>query len=48
MHHEHRTLERDQADKEFSSEAVMDNDEKLIVSRKYLGDIKKAFKREGV
>ena len=29
-------------------EAVMDNDEKLIVSRKYLGDIKKAFKREGV
>lgn len=29
-------------------EAVMDNDERLIVSRKYLGDIKKAFKGEGV
>ena len=29
-------------------EAIMDNDEKLIVSRKYLGDIKKAFRREGI
>ena len=27
-------------------EAVMDNDEKLIVSRKYLPDIKKIFKRK--
>ena len=27
-------------------EAVMDNDEKLIVSRKYLPDIKKVFKKE--
>ena len=29
-------------------EAVMENDEKLIVSRKYLGEIKKVFKREGI
>ena len=29
-------------------EAVMDNGEKLIVSRKYLPDIKRIFKREGV
>ena len=29
-------------------EAVLDNDERLIVSRKYLGDIKRAFKGEGV
>ena len=29
-------------------EAVMDNDEKLIVSRKYLPDIKKIFKKEEV
>ena len=29
-------------------EAVMDNDEKLIVSRKYLPDIKKIFKNEGL
>ena len=29
-------------------EAVMDNEEKLIVSRKYLQDIKKIFKKEGV
>ncbi len=29
-------------------EAVMDNDEKLIVSRKYLPAIKKIFKREGL
>ena len=29
-------------------EAVMDNDEKLIVSRKYLPDIKRIFKREGI
>lgn len=28
-------------------EAVMDNDEKLIVSRKYLPDIKRIFKNEG-
>jgi len=28
-------------------EAVMDNDEKLIVSRKYLADIKKMFRKEG-
>ena len=28
-------------------EAVMDNDEKLIVSRKYLPDIKMIFKNEG-
>ena len=27
-------------------EAVLDNDEKLIVSRKYLPDIKKVFKKE--
>ena len=27
-------------------EAVLDNDEKLIVSRKYLADIKKIFKRK--
>ena len=27
-------------------EAVMDNDEKLIVSRKYLADIKKMFRKE--
>ena len=29
-------------------EAVMDNGEKLIVSRKYLPDIKRIFKREGL
>ena len=29
-------------------EAVMDNDEKLIVSRKYLPDIKRIFKKEGI
>ena len=29
-------------------EAVMDNDEKLIVSRKYLTDIKRIFKKEGI
>lgn len=29
-------------------EAVMDNDEKLIVSRKYLPEIKKIFKRKSV
>ena len=29
-------------------EAVMDNDEKLIVSRKYLSEIKKMFKRESI
>ena len=29
-------------------EAVMDNDEKLIVSRKYLSDIKRIFKKEGI
>ncbi|MBO7452379.1 MAG: LytTR family transcriptional regulator DNA-binding domain-containing protein [Clostridiales bacterium] len=29
-------------------EAVMDNDEKLIVSRKYLSEIKKMFKRESL
>ncbi|MCR5770631.1 MAG: LytTR family transcriptional regulator DNA-binding domain-containing protein [Butyrivibrio sp.] len=29
-------------------EAIMDNDEKLIVSRKYLPDIKKIFKRNGI
>ena len=29
-------------------EAVMDNDEKLIVSRKYLPDIKKIFKRKAL
>lgn len=29
-------------------EAVMDNDEKLIVSRKYLPDIKRIFKKEGL
>ena len=29
-------------------EAVMDNDEKLIVSRKYLSDIKKMFRKEGL
>ena len=29
-------------------EAVMDNDEKLIVSRKYLPDIKKIFKRKSL
>ena len=29
-------------------EAVLDNDEKLIVSRKYLPDIKKVFRKEGV
>ena len=29
-------------------EAVMDNDERLIVSRKYLPDIKKMFKRESL
>lgn len=29
-------------------EAVMDNGEKLIVSRKYLSDIKRIFKREGL
>ena len=29
-------------------EAVMDNDEKLIVSRKYLPEIKKMFKRESL
>lgn len=29
-------------------EAVMDNDEKLIVSRKYLPEIKKIFKRRSV
>ena len=29
-------------------EAVMDNDEKLIVSRKYLPDIKRIFKNEGL
>lgn len=29
-------------------EAVMDNDEKLIVSRKYLPDIKKMFRKEGL
>ena len=29
-------------------EAVMDNDEKLIVSRKYLSEIKKIFKRESL
>ncbi|MCR4648611.1 MAG: LytTR family transcriptional regulator DNA-binding domain-containing protein [Lachnospiraceae bacterium] len=29
-------------------EAVMDNDEKLIVSRKYLPAIKKIFKKEGI
>ena len=28
-------------------EAVLDNDEKLIVSRKYLSDIKRIFRREG-
>lgn len=28
-------------------EAVMENDEKLIVSRKYLADIKKRFRKEG-
>ena len=28
-------------------EAVMENDEKLIVSRKYLADIKKMFRKEG-
>ena len=29
-------------------EAVMDNDEKLIVSRKYLPEIKKIFKRRSI
>ena len=29
-------------------EAVLDNDEKLIVSRKYLADIKKIFKRKAL
>ena len=29
-------------------EAIMDNNEKLIVSRKYLPDIKRIFKREGI
>ncbi len=29
-------------------EAVLDNDEKLIVSRKYLPEIKKVFRKEGV
>ena len=29
-------------------EAVMDNDERLIVSRKYLPEIKKMFKRESI
>ncbi|MBO4900681.1 MAG: LytTR family transcriptional regulator DNA-binding domain-containing protein [Lachnospiraceae bacterium] len=29
-------------------EAVMENDEKLIVSRKYLPDIKRIFKKEGL
>lgn len=29
-------------------EAVMDNDEKLIVSRKYLPDIKRIFRNEGL
>ncbi len=29
-------------------EAVMDNDEKLIVSRKYLPEIKKIFKRKSI
>ncbi len=29
-------------------EAVLDNDEKLIVSRKYLSDIKKIFKRKAL
>ena len=29
-------------------EAVLDNDEKLIVSRKYLPEIKKIFKRESI
>ena len=29
-------------------EAVMDNDEKLIVSRKYLSDIKRIFKRKAL
>ena len=29
-------------------EAVMDNEEKLIVSRKYLPDIKRIFKNEGL
>ena len=29
-------------------EAVLDNDEKLIVSRKYLSEIKKVFRKEGV
>ena len=29
-------------------EAVMDNEEKLIVSRKYLSDIKKIFKRNSI
>ena len=29
-------------------EAVMDNDEKLIVSRKYLPNIKRIFKKEGI
>ncbi len=29
-------------------EAVMDNDEMLIVSRKYLPEIKKIFKRQGI
>ncbi len=29
-------------------EAVMDNDEKLIVSRKYLSDIKRIFRKEGI
>lgn len=29
-------------------EAVIDNDEKLIVSRKYLPDIKRIFKKEGI
>lgn len=29
-------------------EAVLDNDERLIVSRKYLSDIKRMFKRESI
>ena len=29
-------------------EAIMDNDEKLIVSRKYLADIKRIFKRKAL
>ena len=29
-------------------EAVLDNGEKLIVSRKYLPDIKKIFRKEGI